>query len=133
MGDRELGAEVTGWQVPRRPVRAVMEGRLVRLEPLEADRHAFDLHAAFQGHDALWDFMANGPYFSASAYHRWARENESGSDQVFYALCDVATGTCGGVASYLRIAPEAGSDRSRQHNDCPAECSAAPPGPKRCI
>lgn len=81
----------------------------MRLEPLAADVHAFELHEEFHGHDALWDYMANGPYSSASAYHRWARENEAGDDQVFYALRDVATGTCGGVASYLRIAPAAGS------------------------
>ena len=36
--------------------------RLVRLEPLEADRHAFELHQAFQGHDALWDYMPYGPF-----------------------------------------------------------------------
>jgi RimJ/RimL family protein N-acetyltransferase len=86
-----------------------MEGRLVRLERLEADRHASDLHAAFQGHDALWDYMPYGPFSSASAYHRWAREREAGEDPRFFVLRDRASGLCGGVASYLRIAPEAGS------------------------
>jgi hypothetical protein len=36
------------WTPPPRPDNSVLEGRLVRLEPLEADRHAFDLHAAFR-------------------------------------------------------------------------------------
>jgi RimJ/RimL family protein N-acetyltransferase len=88
---------------------AAMDGRHVRLEPLVADQHAFDLHAAFSGHDALWDYMPYGPFASASAYHRWAREREAGEDPRFFVLRDAVTGKCGGIASYLRIAPEAGS------------------------
>jgi RimJ/RimL family protein N-acetyltransferase len=109
MSEARLGAPVTGWHPPPRPDRAVLAGRLVRLEPLEADRHAFDLHEAFQGRDALWDYMAYGPFASAAAYHRWAREREAGEDPRFYVLRDTASGRPGGIASYLRIAPEAGS------------------------
>jgi RimJ/RimL family protein N-acetyltransferase len=86
-----------------------MDGRLVRLEPLEADRHAVELHEAFQGHDALWDYMPYGPFTSGSAYHRWAREREAGEDPRFFVLRDAATGKPGGIASFLRITPEAGS------------------------
>lgn len=86
-----------------------MDGRLVRLEPLEADAHAIDLHGAFQGHDALWTFMPYGPFASGSAYHRWAREREAGEDPRFFVLRNRDTGQAGGIASYLRIAPEAGS------------------------
>lgn len=109
MSDRMLGELVEGWTVPPRPGQEVLQGRLVRLEPLNADAHAFDLHAAFSGHDALWDYMPYGPFASASAYHRWAREREAGEDPRFYVLRDAVTGQCGGIASYLRIAPEAGS------------------------
>ncbi|MFN4204409.1 MAG: GNAT family N-acetyltransferase [Tabrizicola sp.] len=104
-----LGRELTGWTPPRRPDHAEMEGRFVRLEPLAADRHAFDLHAAFEGHDALWNYMPYGPFASGSAYHRWAREREGGEDPRFFVLRDRAGGRAGGIASYLRIAPEAGS------------------------
>jgi RimJ/RimL family protein N-acetyltransferase len=86
-----------------------MDGRLVRLEPLEADAHAIDLHTAFQGHDTLWDFMPYGPFASGSAYHRWAREREAGEDPRFFVLRDRAIGQVGGIASFLRITPEAGS------------------------
>jgi RimJ/RimL family protein N-acetyltransferase len=86
-----------------------MQGSHVRLEPLEADRHAFDLHGVFQGHDGLWDYMPYGPFASASAYHRWAREREAGSDPRFFVLRDTVSGKCGGIASYLRITPDMGS------------------------
>ena len=86
-----------------------MDGAVVRLEPLDADAHASELFEAFAGHDALWDYMPYGPFGSAAAYHRWAREREAADDPRFFALRDRASGLCGGVASYLRITPEAGS------------------------
>lgn len=109
MNDSHLGKDLPGWTPPPRPDRGVLAGRLVRLEPLEADRHAFDLHAAFTGHHALWDYMPYGPFASSGAYHRWAREREAGEDPRFFVLRDQSTGQPGGIASYLRIAPEAGS------------------------
>jgi RimJ/RimL family protein N-acetyltransferase len=109
MDRRQLGEEVPGWAQPRRPDREPMVGRLVRLEPLDADAHAFDLQEAFQGHDELWDYMPYGPFASGSAYHRWARQREEAEDPRFFVLCDPATGRPGGIASYLRITPDAGS------------------------
>jgi RimJ/RimL family protein N-acetyltransferase len=87
----------------------VIEGTHVRLEPLDADRHAADLHRAFAAHPALWDYMPYGPFASAAAYHRWVREAGEGTDPLFFALRDAATGRCGGVASFLRVTPAAGS------------------------
>jgi len=107
--EARLGHEVSGWTPPPRPGHAAMDGRVVRLEPLSADAHAADLHRAFAGHDALWDYMPYGPFVSSGAYHRWAKEREAGQDPRFFVLRDRATGHCGGIASYLRIDPTAGS------------------------
>jgi len=109
MSDERLGTPVPGWTPPPAPVGDVLEGQYVRLERLDADTHAADLHRAYSGHDALWDYMPYGPFSSAAAYHRWAKETASGADPLFYVLRDKATGHCGGVASYLRITPAAGS------------------------
>ena len=109
MSDSRLGTPVPDWRSPPRPDGNPMQGRFVRLEPLVADAHAVDLHGAFQGHDGLWDYMPYGPFASAAAYHRWVREHEARPDPQFYALRDAATRQVGGVASYLRISPEAGS------------------------
>ena len=109
MSDARLGDVVEGWTPPRRPDHATMEGNFVRLEPLDADRHAFELQEAFQGHDGLWDYMPYGPFNSAAAYHRWVKETAVGDDPLFYAIRDKATGHCGGVASYLRVTPAMGS------------------------
>ena len=106
---RDIGPEVTGWAPAPWPDTAPMQGRYARLERLDADQHAAHLFAQFAGHDALWDYMPYGPFSSAAAYHRWAKETASGADPLFYVLRDKATGHCGGVASYLRITPAAGS------------------------
>jgi RimJ/RimL family protein N-acetyltransferase len=106
---KALGEVVAGWQVPPRPTEAVLHGRWVRLERLDADAHAADLHRAFSGHEALWDYMPYGPFSSAAQYHRWIKDAASGEDPQFYAFRDLETGRCGGVASFLRVTPEAGS------------------------
>lgn len=107
--EARLGRLVEDWRAPPVPGAAAMEGRVVRLEPLSADAHAADLHRAFAGHEGLWDFMPYGPFASAAAYHRWAKEREAAADPRFFVMRDQASGHCGGIASYLRIAPEAGS------------------------
>ncbi len=109
MDAKAVGELVTGWQVPRRPSGAVMEGQVVRLEAMDPDLHAADLYRAYCGHDALWDYMPYGPFSSASAYHRWAKDSACGADPQFYVIRQIDSGHCGGVASYLRITPDMGS------------------------
>jgi RimJ/RimL family protein N-acetyltransferase len=106
---KDLGEVVAGWSAPQRPDAVVLQGRWVRMERLDADAHAADLHRAFSGHEALWDYMPYGPFSSAAQYHRWIKETANSADPVFYAFRDMETGRCGGVASYLRITPESGS------------------------
>ena len=104
-----LGFLVPDFTPPPAPEGVTLEGRFVRLERMDPDTHAADLHRAYSGHDALWDFMPYGPFLSAAGYHRWAKDAASGGDPLFHVLRDAVTGRAGGVASYLRIAPDAGS------------------------
>ena len=104
-----LGTPVPDFIPPPRPKGVTLEGRFVRLERMDPETHAGDLHRAYCGHDGLWDYMPYAPFPSAAGYHRWARDSASGADPMFYVLRDAATGRAGGVASYLRITPEAGS------------------------
>lgn len=109
MAGKRFGVPVPDWVAPPRPEGVVLEGRYARLERLEADTHAADLHRAFSVDDGLWDYLPYGPFGSSAGYHRWVKAGASGTDPLFYALRDRETGHCGGVASYLRITPEAGS------------------------
>ncbi|MCA0922401.1 GNAT family N-acetyltransferase [Pseudooceanicola nanhaiensis] len=108
--ERPRGPVVEGWQVPPAPpADLVLDGNCVRLEPLQAERHAALLHDQFDGHDWIWDYMGYGPFHSAAAYHRWMHGVEDGTDPKFFALWDLETKACVGVTSYLRITPAAGS------------------------
>lgn len=105
----KFGKPLTGWTPPAAPEGVTLDGHWARLERLEADTHAADLHRAYSGHDALWDYLPYGPFASAAGYHRWVKDTAGGSDPLFYVIRDKATGHCGGVASYLRITPASGS------------------------
>ena len=102
-----LGAALPGWTPPPRPGPAVLDGRFVRLERLNSG-HADRLHAAFAGHDPLWDYIPYGPFADAVAYEGWVRSVEGAADPVFYAICPRPEGGPLGVASFMRIAPESG-------------------------
>ena len=104
-----LGEIVEGWTVPPRPDAPVLEGRFARLELLNADAHAAEIHRANSVDDGIWDFLGYGPYTSAAGYHRWVRDMTATDDPVFYAIKNLESGHFEGVASFLRISPEAGS------------------------
>lgn len=106
---KQFGAALPHWTPPVRPSGETLTGQYVQLERMDPDTHAADLFRAYSGHDEVWDYLPYGPFSSASGYHRWAKDVASGSDPLFYVLRNLATGQCGGVASYLRITPEAGS------------------------
>ncbi|MEM9147872.1 MAG: GNAT family protein [Pseudomonadota bacterium] len=85
-----------------------MQGRYVRLEPLTVE-HAAALHAAnsMDTEQRIWQWLPYGPYPSAEAYADWVGAMTLDRDPLFYAI--VVEGRPIGIASYLRIAPAAGS------------------------
>ncbi len=108
-GALPVGAPVPGWSPPPRPPRAPLEGAHVRLEPLDPARHAADLFAANRASDAIWTYMPYGPFETLAAYRAWMEATCLGEDPLFHAIVPLETGRAAGVASYLRIQPEAGS------------------------
>ena len=112
---------VPDWRPPPCPDATVaLTGRYARLEPLVAERHAALLFRAYVGHDHVWDFLPYGPFSSAAQYHRWVREMELTEALQFYAIFNTASGAFEGVASFLRIQPEAGSIEVGHINFSPA-------------
>lgn len=86
-----------------------MRGTFAELAPLAAEAHAALLFRAYAGHDEVWDYMPVGPFSSASQYHRWVRDHAGKPDPYFYAIKNLETDHWEGVASYLRITPDAGA------------------------
>jgi RimJ/RimL family protein N-acetyltransferase len=106
-----VGFPLPGWVPPPAPPREPMEDRYCRLEPLDPDRHAealFEANAAYED-GRSWTYLAYGPFRSLADYCAWMEATCLGNDPLFFAIVDVVTGRPGGVASYLRITPAAGS------------------------
>jgi len=106
-----IGADLPDWTPRPRPVRSVLEGRYCRLEPLDPERHAAELHAANSeaADGRLWTYLAYGPFASLESYADWMRQVHAGEDPHFYAIRRTGDGLCAGVAAYLRIDPAVGS------------------------
>lgn len=105
-----IGFPLPGWSARPRPPRTAIEGRFCRVEPIEVDRHAADLHAANLEDKAgrNWTYLAYGPFERLEDYRDWIRGTCLGDDPLFHAIVDRGTGRAVGVASYLRIDPAPG-------------------------
>lgn len=112
--------DLSGWQPPRWPDADVLQGRYVRLERLDAARHGAALFAANRADDAIWRYLPYGPFQRLEGYLDWVAGTGSGEDPRFYAIQDVEAGRWAGVASHLRIKPEAGSIEVGHINYAPA-------------
>lgn len=105
-----VGLPVDGWTPPPAPPRTVLEGRYCRLEPLDAGRHAAQLHEAnsLEPDGRGWTYMSNGPYATAADYRAWVEAQAGREDPRFYTIIGLDSGKAGGVASYMRIDPANG-------------------------
>jgi RimJ/RimL family protein N-acetyltransferase len=110
-----IGFPVEGWRGCSPPPRTAMEGRYCRVEPLDPDRHAADLHRTNQ-EDAerrIWTYLPYGPFETLEVYRAWMEEACLGDDPLFHAIIDrnngdKTDGSACGVASYMGIEPPAG-------------------------
>ena len=104
------GAVVEGWREPPRPDAIRFEGRYVMLEPLSV-AHAPELFAEnSKDADATgWTYLSYGPFANEAAYADWVASVAGRQDPVFFAIRSKDANCFCGVASYLRITPEAGS------------------------
>jgi len=86
-----------------------MEGRYVRLEPLDPERHGDGLYNASSVEDAAerFRYLADYPPISREDFQPWL-ENSQSLDPLFFVLIDKATGRIGGRQALMRIDPANG-------------------------
>ena len=101
---RPLGPEVDSTPA-RRPERTPLEGRFVRLEPLDAARHGPALWRNLVGADLLWDYLFDGPYPDEASLTAELARKAASSDPLFWAIIDRASGTAAGFAALMRQDP----------------------------
>lgn len=106
-----VGCPLPEWAPPPHPPREPLAGRFCRIEPLVVARHAAELHAANQAEadGRMWTYLPYGPFADLADYQAWMAPLCASNDPLCFAIVEAASGRALGVASYLRIAPAAGS------------------------
>ena len=98
------------WTPRPRPERKVLDGRYVRLEPLDPAKHGADLFEASSVPDAdqrfAWLFE-NAPT-SPAELAPWLEKSARSEDPLFFAVIDKATGKVAGRQTLMRIDPTHG-------------------------
>ncbi len=108
---QKIGEPVKNWQTAEIPPRTVMQGKYCRLEPFEAKQHNTGLFEVFSldTKASNWTYLPYGPFEQEKDFFNWCSTACVGDDPLFFVVVDQSSNRVSGLASYLRIAPEAGS------------------------
>ncbi len=101
-------ADLAGWAPARRPEPRVLEGRRVRLVPVDPARDAEDLYAAAGGDPELWRYLPYGPFAGPPELRAHYAGVAASRDPLFLSVVDAASDRAGGVVAYLRSEPAHG-------------------------
>jgi RimJ/RimL family protein N-acetyltransferase len=88
----------------KRPERVTLEGRHVKIVPLDTAAHATALYAGSKDAE-LWRYLFNGPYTDEAEFRAWLEGRETSVDPLFFTLLDAASGAAVGYCSLMRIEP----------------------------
>jgi len=101
----DLSEDLKNWQPRPRPERKPLEGRYVRLEPLEAARHGDELYAVSSVPDAAERFrwLFDYPPEDRAAFQPWLDKAEASQDPLFFVVIDKASGRVAGRQTLMRI------------------------------
>ena len=101
-----IGPEVDATPA-KRPQRTTLEGRLVKVVPLDPAAHADALFDGTRGNDneSLWLYLFEGPFPTRASFDSHLQQRASSEDPLFFAILDKASGDAVGYAAYMRIEP----------------------------
>ncbi|AOJ66032.1 GCN5 family acetyltransferase [Burkholderia ubonensis] len=105
-----VGQPLPDWSARPRPQPVTLHGRHCRIEPLDAERHAADLYAAYASapDGRNWTYLAHGPYADEAGYRAYAHTAAASTDPMHFAVIDVASGRAVGTLALMRIDPANG-------------------------
>ena len=98
-------ANLENWTSRPRPQRLALEGRYVKLEPLDARRHGDALYEASRTEDRADRFrwLYDNPPESREEFQRWVEAAAASEDPLHFAVIDLASGKVGGRQALMRI------------------------------
>lgn len=100
-----VGEPLPDWQGAGALSRVALAGRYCRLEPLDADRHAQQLFAAYQlaADERDWTWLASTrPETPQAAWH-WVQGKVVDPELVPYAVVEQKSGEAVGLVCFMRI------------------------------
>lgn len=98
------------WTPRSRPQRLVLEGRYVKLEPLDAARHGDALYEASRTEDRADRFrwLYDDPPENRVDFQSWIEAAAASVDPMHFAVIDRASGKVGGRQALMRMDPANG-------------------------
>jgi RimJ/RimL family protein N-acetyltransferase len=90
-----------------RPRRITMDGRYVRLAPLDPEAHGDDLWEGSRGeqNDGLWRYLWEGPFRERADFDALLARKAAADDPLCLTILDRGGSRAVGMASYMRIEP----------------------------
>ncbi|GHD13040.1 GNAT family N-acetyltransferase [Tianweitania populi] len=100
-------ADLSNWTLKSRPERIVLQGRYVRLEPLDLARHGDDLFEASQAthSEERFRYLFEEAASDRAAFDAWVDKSARSEDPLFFAVVDQTTGKAVGRQGLMRIDP----------------------------
>lgn len=102
--------DLSKWTPRPRPSTDVFEGRFVRLEKLDADKHAdglFDASAQPDGEERF-RWLPDIPPTDRAEFRGWVEDVAASEDPIFFAVIDKVTGKVAGRQTLMRLDPANG-------------------------
>lgn len=97
--------DLSGWTARERPRREALEGRYVRLEPMDARIHGDGLYAASKTVDreARFRWLYDEPPATREDFQPWLDKAAASTDPMYFVVIDRASGAIAGRQSFMRI------------------------------
>lgn len=97
--------DLSQWTPRQRPEREPMEGRYVRLEPLDTARHGDGLFEASstQDKDSRFRWLYDHAPQDRADFQPWLDKAAASDDPLYFAVIDKASGRVAGRQSFMRI------------------------------
>jgi RimJ/RimL family protein N-acetyltransferase len=105
-----IGLEIKGWSERQRPPRSAMHGRYCRVEPIDLERDAVDLCAAYleAPDDRDWTYLPDERPRSELQFRDYLSKLAVSDDPLHHTIIDASTGKAVGTAALMRINPPNG-------------------------
>ncbi len=104
--ERRVGEPVDPSASPR-PVRLTLDGKTVKLVPLDAHDHLEDLWITTGGPDNehLWTYLFEWPFQNRWSFEAYLQRKQESEDPLFYTIIDKISGRAAGWAAFMRMDP----------------------------